>query len=46
MAIGGYIKKEGEISESNLTKLKVELRRIIDYDQAFIIIYSFRTTKY
>lgn len=37
---------EGEISEANLTKLKVELGRIIDYEQDSIIIYSFRTTKY
>jgi len=36
---------EGETSEAHLTKLKVELRRIIDYEQDFII-YSFRTTKY
>lgn len=37
---------EGEISEANLTKLKIELGRIIDYEQDSIIIYSFRTTKY
>ncbi|WP_132996417.1 CRISPR-associated endonuclease Cas2 [Sporanaerobacter acetigenes] len=37
---------EGQISEANLTKLKVELGRIINYEQDSIIIYSFRTTKY
>ncbi|SHI17228.1 CRISPR-associated endonuclease Cas2 [Sporanaerobacter acetigenes] len=37
---------EGEISEANLTKLKIEVGRIIDYEQDSIIIYSFRTTKY
>jgi CRISPR-associated protein Cas2 len=37
---------EGEISEANLTKLKIELGRIIDYEQDSVIIYSFRTTKY
>ncbi len=37
---------EGEISESNLTKLKLELSQIIDKDKDSVIIYSFRTTKY
>lgn len=37
---------EGEISEGNLLKLKVELARIIKKDKDSIIIYSFRTTRY
>ena len=37
---------EGEISEANLTKLKLELKSIIDEEKDSVIIYSFRTTKY
>ena len=37
---------EGEISDANLTKLKLELDRIIDEGKDSILIYSFRTTKY
>lgn len=37
---------EGEISEANLKKLKLELRRIIDVEEDSIIIYDMRTTKY
>ncbi len=37
---------EGEISETNLSKLKIELKRIIDKDKDSVIIYSFRTTRY
>ncbi|MFZ3131965.1 MAG: CRISPR-associated endonuclease Cas2 [Desulfosporosinus sp.] len=37
---------EGDISESNLKKLKMELERIIDSDHDSVIIYTSRTTKY
>jgi len=37
---------EGEISEANLAKLKIELSRIIDKNKDSIIIYNFRTTRY
>ncbi|MCF6464455.1 CRISPR-associated endonuclease Cas2 [Clostridium sp. Cult2] len=37
---------EGEISEANLIKLKIELKGIIDKDKDSVIIYSFRTTRY
>lgn len=37
---------EGEISEANLAKLKIELSRIIDKNKDSIIIYNFRTTLY
>ena len=37
---------EGEISESNLTKLKMELDRIIVPDEDSVIIYKMRTTRY
>lgn len=37
---------EGEISQTNLIKLKTELDKIIDRENDSIIIYSFRTTKY
>ncbi|GAB6155171.1 CRISPR-associated endonuclease Cas2 [Desulfosporosinus burensis] len=37
---------EGEISESNLKKLKMELERIIESDHDSVIIYTSRTTKY
>lgn len=37
---------EGEISESNLTKLKMELDRIIVPEEDSVIIYTLRTTRY
>ncbi|WP_347491514.1 CRISPR-associated endonuclease Cas2 [Desulfoscipio sp. XC116] len=37
---------EGEISDANLKKLKMELERIIHKDQDSVIFYSLRTTKY
>lgn len=37
---------EGDISESNLKKLKMELERIIVSDHDSVIIYTSRTTKY
>lgn len=37
---------EGEISEANLKKLKIELSRIIDKDEDSVIFYILRTTKY
>lgn len=37
---------EGDISESNLKKLKMELERIIETDHDSVIIYTSRTTKY
>lgn len=37
---------EGDISESNLKKLKMELERIIESDHDSVIIYTSRTTKY
>jgi len=37
---------EGEITQTNLIKLKAELNRIIDVEKDSVIIYSFRTTKY
>lgn len=37
---------EGEISEANYKKLKMELRRIIDEKEDSIIVYQLRTTKY
>lgn len=37
---------EGEISETNLTKLKMELNKIIDPQEDSVIFYTFRTTKY
>lgn len=37
---------EGDISESNLEKLKIELRKLINPKEDSVIIYSFRTTKY
>lgn len=37
---------EGDISESNYTKLKMELGEIINEDEDSIIFYTFRTTKY
>ncbi len=37
---------EGEISDANLVKLKMELSRIINEEEDSVIIYSFRTTRY
>ncbi|GAB6118665.1 CRISPR-associated endonuclease Cas2 [Thermoanaerobacter brockii subsp. lactiethylicus] len=37
---------EGEISEANLKKLKIELSRIIDKEEDSVIFYILRTTKY
>lgn len=37
---------EGEITEANFTKLKMELDKIINKDKDSVIIYRFRTTKY
>lgn len=37
---------EGDISESNLKKLKMELELIIKHDCDSVIIYTSRTTKY
>jgi len=37
---------EGEISEANYKKLKMELDRIINPDEDSILFYIFRTTKY
>lgn len=37
---------EGEISEANFKKLKMELNRIINSSEDSIIFYVFRTTKY
>ena len=37
---------EGDISESNLKKLKMELERIIEADHDSVIIYTSRTTRY
>lgn len=37
---------EGEISESNLRKLKDELKKLSDESIDSFIFYSFRTTKY
>mgnify|MGYP003883356711 CR=1 FL=1 len=37
---------EGEISEANLTKLKIELEKVINKEKDSVIIYRFRTTKY
>lgn len=37
---------EGEISEANLSKLKMELSRVIKEDEDSVILYTFRTTKY
>lgn len=37
---------EGEISEANLKKLKIELSRIIDKDEDSVIFYILRTTNY
>lgn len=37
---------EGEISEANFKKLKMELTKIINEEEDSVIFYSFRTTKY
>lgn len=37
---------EGEISETNYNKLKMELARIIEEEEDSVIFYTFRTTKY
>lgn len=37
---------EGEISETNYNKLKMELARIINDNEDSVIFYTFRTTKY
>ena len=37
---------EGEISEGNLKKLKMELKKIMNKDEDSVIIYSFMNTKY
>ncbi|NHM27778.1 CRISPR-associated endonuclease Cas2 [Desulfofundulus sp. TPOSR] len=37
---------EGEISEANLKKLRMELSRLIDKEEDSVIIYNLRTTKY
>lgn len=37
---------EGEISEGNLKKLKMELNRMIKPNEDSVIIYTFQNTKY
>lgn len=37
---------EGEISEANFKKLKMELEKVIDENEDSVIFYTFRTTKY
>ena len=37
---------EGEISDANLKKLKMELERIVRKDEDSVIFYSLRTMKY
>lgn len=37
---------EGEISQANYTKLKMELARIIHPDEDSVILYVFRSTRY
>jgi len=37
---------EGEISEVNLKKLKVEMQKIMNEEQDSLIIYSWRTERY
>lgn len=37
---------EGELSEGNLKKLKLELKKIIKSEEDSVIIYTFQTTKY
>jgi len=37
---------EGEITDANYTKLKAELKKIINEKDDSILFYTFRTTKY
>lgn len=37
---------EGEITEAKLTKLKVELKKIMNNEEDSVIIYKMRTTRY
>ena len=37
---------EGDISETNYKKLKMELEKIINKDEDSCLFYTFRTTKY
>lgn len=37
---------EGEISDANYKKLKMEIQKIIHDDEDSVIFYTFRTTKY
>lgn len=37
---------EGEISRANLTKLKIELKDLIEPEEDSVIIYTFRSLKY
>jgi len=37
---------EGELSSAKLTKLKIELKKIIDETEDSVIIYQFRSTRY
>lgn len=37
---------EGDITEGNIKKLKVELEKVMDKNEDSIIIYSFNTTRY
>lgn len=37
---------EGEISKTNLKKLKIEMASIIREDEDSVMFYTFRTTKY
>lgn len=37
---------EGEISDANYVKLKMELKKIINEEYDSILFYTFRTTKY
>lgn len=37
---------EGDISDSNFKKLKIELKKVINEEEDSVIFYTFRTTKY
>ncbi len=37
---------EGEISPAKLTKLKVEIKKLINEEEDSVIIYQFRSTRY
>lgn len=37
---------EGEISVANLTKLKIELKKLMNFNEDSVIIYTFRSLKY